>query len=97
MAERSSLQSGMWVRGPRDELVGRVVACGNEHLLIRRAWRQRRAALCYDELADLSGGVVHLERGREALLPPELARGPMMTVRPVDPTKRFLPAAARYG
>jgi hypothetical protein len=84
--DRASLQYGMPVRGAAGQHLGRVVVCRSSHFVLRRPpWFGRYHAVAYEDVASLRGGSVWLSRGQEALLPPELARGPLAMVLPLDP------------
>lgn len=62
-------------------------ACGEAHFLVRRnPWVAPYAAVAYEEIADLEGGVVHLRHGVEALVEPDqpdLRDGPLAAIRPI--------------
>jgi hypothetical protein len=85
--ERNAIQSGMPVLGRGGERLGTVRGCTEDYLLVAK-WphRGRVHAVRYSEVTSLEGGRVHLAHGREALLSPGPLIGPVLSVRPIDPT-----------
>lgn len=70
--ERLSITHGMQVVDPEGRSLGMVVACGPEHLLLRRGlFRPRLAAARYLDVTGLEGGEVHLRGGERDLRPPD--------------------------
>lgn len=70
--ERLSITHGMKVVDPDGRPLGIVVACGAEHLLLRRGFvHPHLAAARYLDVTSLEGGEVHLRGGERDLRPPD--------------------------
>jgi hypothetical protein len=84
--ERLSITHGMRVVDGEGRTLGTVLACGAEHLLLRRGFlHPRLAAARYQDVTGLEGGEVHLGGGERDLRPanqPDLQDGILQNVLP---------------